>query len=190
MNNKPETKIGYVSPIKRICMSIGELPTSYLETMSYYEMLIWFVEFLKNNVIPVVNNNSEATEELQQLFIELQNYVNNYFDNLDVQEEINNKLDEMLEDGSLEQIIEQYLNSTALWCFDNVDDMKSADNLINGSYAKTLGYAEINDSYGGIYYITDTITDDNGDIVENLNNGCYVGDVDLAPDIDEERSDE
>ena len=120
MNDKPETKIGYVSPLKRICMTIGELPSSYLETMSYYEMLVWFVEFLKNQVIPVVNNNSEATEELQHLFIELQSYVNNYFDNLDVQDEINNKLDEMAESGYLETIIGHYLNNTFLANFDDI----------------------------------------------------------------------
>lgn len=110
MNNNPQTQIGYVTPLKKICMTIGQLPTAYLETMSYYEMLIWFVEFLKNQVIPVVNNNSQATEELQTLFTELQNYVNNYFDTLDVQEEINNKLNEMAEDGTINELISQIIN--------------------------------------------------------------------------------
>ena len=45
MNDKPDTKVDYVSPLKKICMTIGQLPTSYIETMSYYEMLIWFIEF-------------------------------------------------------------------------------------------------------------------------------------------------
>lgn len=115
MNEKPKINIGYVSPLKKICMTIGELPTSYLETMTYYEMLVWFVEFLKNQVIPVVNNNSEATKELQTLFIELQNYVNNYFDNLDVQDEINNKLDEMLEDGTFAILVERYMVDDILY---------------------------------------------------------------------------
>lgn len=172
MNDKPETKIGYISPLKRICMTIGELPTSYLETMSYYEMLVWFVEFLKNQVIPVVNNNSEATEELQHLFIELQSYVNNYFDNLDVQEEINNKLDKMLEDGVLEQIIEQYLNSGAIWGFNNVNEMKQSTNLIDGSYAKTLGHYETNDGGGALYKITDTESENEHQ--EELENGLYA----------------
>lgn len=165
MNDKPETKIGYVSPLKRICMTIGELPTSYLETMSYYEMLIWFTKFLQEKVIPTIDNNAQAVEELQQLFIELQSYVNNYFDNLDVQDEINNKLDQMLEDGVLEQIIEQYLNSSAIWGFDTVSDMKEATNLINGSYAKTLGYTTINDGGTSTYKIRE-IT--NNDVVDNM----------------------
>lgn len=44
-------------------------------------------------------------ENLTNLFNQLQSFVNNYFDNLDVQEEINTKLDEMVEDGTLESLI-------------------------------------------------------------------------------------
>jgi hypothetical protein len=128
MNDKPEISVEKLSPLKKVCMTIGELPTAYIETMTYYEMLVWFTRFLQNQVIPVINNNSDVAEELQTLFVELENYVNNYFDNLDVQDEINNKLDKMLEDGVLEQIIEQYLDSTAIWCFDTVSDMKQATN--------------------------------------------------------------
>jgi hypothetical protein len=69
----------------------------------------------------------------------------------------------MLEDGVLEQIIEQYINSSAIWCFDNVSDMKQATNLTNGSYAKTLGYYTPNDGGNGLYKIR-TITND--DVVD------------------------
>lgn len=110
MNNKPEIKPKGIEPLKHICMTIGELPSSYLETMTYYEMLIWFTKFLKERMIPALDNNALAVEELQNLYIELRNYVNNYFDNLDVQEEINNKLDQMLEDGTLGDIITEYIS--------------------------------------------------------------------------------
>ncbi len=107
MNNKTDIDVRYVSPLKKICMTIGELPSSYLETMSYYEMLVWFTEFLKNQVIPTVNNNAEAVQELQSLYEELRTYVNDYFDNLDVQDEINNKLDEMIANGTMQTILER-----------------------------------------------------------------------------------
>ena len=42
-------------------------------------------------------------------FIELKDFVEDYFDNLDVQEEINNKLDEMAEDGTLADIIANFI---------------------------------------------------------------------------------
>ncbi len=38
-------------------------------------------------------------------FTELHDYVHDYFDNLDVQEEINNKLDDMVEDGTMEELL-------------------------------------------------------------------------------------
>lgn len=157
MNDKPEIKPMGITPLKYICMTIGELPSSYLESMTYYEQLLWLTKFLQERMIPALDNNALAVEELQKLFIELQNYVNNYFDNLDVQDEINNKLDQMLEDGVLEQIIEQFINSTALWVYDTVQDMKEATNLIDGSYARTLGYYSVNDGGGGTYRITEKI---------------------------------
>lgn len=179
-----------VIPLKKICMTIGALPSSYLDTLSYYEMLVWFIEFLKNNIIPTINNNASAIQEVQSVVLalqeyinnykdsidsdveELEEYMNNYFENLDVQEEINNKLDQMLEDGVLTEIIQQFLQSTAIWCFDNVADMKQATNLIDGSYAKTLGYYSINDGGEATYKITDTESET--EYQEELENGLYA----------------
>ena len=42
-------------------------------------------------------------------FNELYTYVHDYFDNLDVQEEINNKLDQMVEDGTFQRLVGEYL---------------------------------------------------------------------------------
>ena len=109
MNDKIEKEVITLPPFKRFCMTIGELPTSYLESMTYYEMLVWFTNYLGKTVIPTIDNNAEAIIELQGLFVELQTYVNEYFDNLDVQEEINNKLDAMVEDGTMEELIAAYL---------------------------------------------------------------------------------
>lgn len=133
------------------------IPLAFDESMSYYETLCGLLDFMKNSIVPTVNNNSDVV-------IELQNYVTNYFDDLDVQEEINNKLDEMVESGTLDQIIEQYLTSSAIWGFDNVEDMKNASNLINGSYAKTLGYYVKNDGGSGLYKIRNITNDD---IIDN-----------------------
>ena len=148
------------SPFKKLVVTIGELPTSFVESMTYYELLAWFTNYLQNTIIPAVNNNGEAVIELQEKFVELKTFVDTYFDNLDVQEEINNKLDEMAESGALEAIIDAYLNTTAIWAFDNVIGMTSAENLTNGSYARTLGYYTKNDEGGALYKIrTKTVSD-------------------------------
>ena len=94
MNNEIKT----ISPFKNFCITVGALPTSYLESMSYYETLCWLCKYLENTIDPAINQNAEALKELQE-------YVATYFDNLDVQEEINAKLDEMADDGTLAQII-------------------------------------------------------------------------------------
>ena len=134
MNNdlKP---IQTITPFKRFCMTIGELPSSYLETMTYYEMLVWFTKFLQEKVIPTVNNNAEAVKELQD-------YVSHYFDNLDVQEEINNKLDEMVIDGSLQNLIFNQFENTTQNLF-----LMACSNKYNSGYANN--YIELYMSKNG-----------------------------------------
>ena len=88
-----------------------------------------------------------------------------WFDNLDVQDEVNNKLDEMAESGELQEIISEYLNSTAVFGFDNVASMIVAENLIDGSYAKTLGFYSANDGGGATYKIRNITNDD---VVDNM----------------------
>lgn len=178
-----------VIPLKKICMTIGALPTAYLETMSYYEMLIWFIEYLKNNIIPTINNNASAVQEVQSVVLALQNYINNYkdsidsdveeleeymnnyFENLDVQEEINNKLDEYVADGTLEHIIASYLNTQKIYNT-HAEMIADSSSLVNGLKVQTLGYSSINDGGGAFYYITDSSS--NPYYKENLGNNLYA----------------
>ena len=81
--------------INKFCFTIGMIPTSYKVSLTYEEQIIAIGHYLEETVIPALNNNAEAVAELQSLFVQLKDYVENYFTNLDVQEEINNKLDEM-----------------------------------------------------------------------------------------------
>lgn len=65
-----------------------------------------------NQLIRLFNELSEETQttvtEYITKFTELKDFVDNYFDNLDVQEEINNKLDDMVEDGTLQALFAGY----------------------------------------------------------------------------------
>lgn len=80
-----------------------------LEAGDYYGLLCKVVEYL-NNVIDNLNINESNINFLNQNYIALKNYVDDYFTNLDVQNEINNKLDEMAENGTLTVLIEKLLN--------------------------------------------------------------------------------
>lgn len=112
-----------------------------------------------NKLINSENSLGNQVENLTNAFIELQNYVNNYFENLDVQEEINNKLDEMAENGELTEIIAQYLQLNGLLCYDSVESMKNAENLVLGSKVKTLNYYNNLKGGGAIYKIINITND-------------------------------
>lgn len=88
-------------PFKAWCQKV--LPLVYDESLSYYEQLCKVVDYL--------NKTMENVNELGSAFNDLKNFVDNYFDNLDVQEEINNKLDEMVKDGSLTEIVSKYFSN-------------------------------------------------------------------------------
>lgn len=100
---------------KHIClMHIQQLTNfPYIEkdfdALTDYGLLCKIVDYL-NQVITNGNAQNETITALYNAFVELKDYVDNYFDNLDVQDEINNKLDEMTESGELQEIIDTYLN--------------------------------------------------------------------------------
>lgn len=85
------------------------IPLAFDESMSYYETLCGLLNYLQNTILPTLNNNADAVSELQNLYIELKTYVDDYFTDLDVQEEINNKLDALVEDGTLTTLIGNYV---------------------------------------------------------------------------------
>ena len=96
-------------PFSRFCVRIGAVPPSIIKSLSYEEQLIRLVKFLKEQVVPAIDDNADAIEELQTAMVQLENYVNNYFDNLDVQEEIDNKLDQMVQDGTIKSLLNNEL---------------------------------------------------------------------------------
>ena len=127
-----------------------------------------------NKIINSQNEVGNQMENTVNAFIDLQNFVNNYFDNLDVQDEINNKLDDMAEDGTLETIVARYITSIITRTYENVNTMKADTSLENGMFTKTLGYYNKNDNGGATYYISNSsLTPDNASIIE-LDNNLYA----------------
>ena len=97
-----------------VYMSIRNLTNfPYIEkdfdAITDYELLCKVVEHL-NNLISNNNTQNSTITGLYNAYVALQDYVNDYFNDLDVQDEINKKLDEMAQDGSLTQLIKDYVD--------------------------------------------------------------------------------
>ena len=142
------------APFKHFCMSIGAIPTSYKDSLDYYETLLWLIKYLEETIIPTVNNNGEAVSELQTLYIELKNYVDNYFTNLDVQEEINNKLDEMVESGELQEILTVYFNERlAYYKVDNTFTQEQIQEIFTINNPKVIEFTNGNYNFNETFVL-------------------------------------
>lgn len=158
--NKKDYKI--IGPFKGWVLENFPFIEADFDAITSYQLWCKVVEYL-NKVIYNEALLEEQSDELVDAFNNLKNYVDNYFNNLDVQEEIDNKLDEMVESGTLQEIVANYLNAKAVFGFDNVASMKVATNLINGSYAETLGYYSKNDGGNALYKIREVTNSDTVD---------------------------
>ena len=181
---------------KKICFMRLQALTNFpyieedFDALTNYELLSKIVDYL-NQVIANNNEQNEVVTDLYNAFNELYNYVNGEFynnvkeyidetiDNLDVQEEINNKLDEMIEDGTFDSIIARVLPNSVDLYFDTIEDLKLA-NLSIGQKASTLGYYAKYDGGGASYKIIDGTADNlfsyeltNGNVAELSNKETF-----------------
>lgn len=175
MSNLNElSPIQALSPFKRFCCTIGNIPSSYVVSMSYEELTYWLCDYLKNTVIPTLNNNAYAVQELQ-------NFVTNYFENLDVQDEINNKLDEMVKDGTFIQLISNYLSYVTPEMFGAIGDGTTDD---TESLQDTIDYAHNNKLKVRLlakdYKISDTLTLYDSISIEGINRGGSITNKEIS----------
>ena len=117
------------------------IPLAFDESMSYYETLCGVLDLLKTTT-GVVNNNAE-------LLAELESYVKNYFDNLDVQDEINNKLDEMATNGQLQPLINDIFREL------NTKINRLASGSPSGEYNTYNDLVQDNPNHDNIYVVSD-----------------------------------
>lgn len=136
-----------------------------------------------NKIINSENTLCTQMENVTNAFIDLENYVNNYFDNLDVQEEINNKLNEMATDGTLSALIGNYVNNFVMPTINTIQNqinsLASGSPLVASSVSEMTDTSRVyvNTTDGHWYYYNGTNWVDGGvyqatefsDIVETKN---------------------
>lgn len=86
------------TPFKMQCLTNFPFIDEDFDALSNYGLLCKIVEYMNN----IATNNNLLVDNINDL--------NNWFKNLDVQEEINKKLDEMAESGELDLVIKKYVD--------------------------------------------------------------------------------
>ena len=128
-------------PFQFWCQKV--LPLVYDDSISYYELLNKVVHYL-NNVIKDVSAMGGNINDLLDAFIKLQNYVNYYFDNLDIESELNNIIDRMIKDGTFNAL------------FGTADTVEVMQNTLYsvGRFVTTEGYYYKGDGGNNTYITT------------------------------------
>lgn len=132
---KTNKKVISLPPLRRVCTTIGELPSAYTESMTYYEQVMWLTNYIAKTVIPAINNNAEMVEELKTLVLELEEYVAHFSEGID------EKFEELTEElvsniNTRLELMTYYINTK----YDELND--KIDNIIIGNievYDPTTG---------------------------------------------------
>lgn len=158
INNEPTIKPQIVTGIftKYIAKTI---PLAFDESMSYYECVCALLDYLNKTIVPDINNTNEGLSELQQFYLDLQAYVNDYFDRV-FPLEITEQLDEMAENGTLENLLNDAAHLVKVYATYS-DMIEDSENFTSGLKLRTLGYYNINDGGGSFYYVTNGTVNSN-----------------------------
>lgn len=172
MNDKPD-RMPNVPPFVKFVASA--VPMVFDNSLSYYEALCALWKYIQD-MTDVINNNATLEEEYIEKFNELKTFVDHYFDNLDVQEEINNKLDQMVEDGTFEEILSEYFHKLDDFSDSNV--ISVGNNLITDNSLWVLNGGWTTDGNGTFTHIVNQTAD----LVYNYNfdaNKLYIIDFQI-----------
>lgn len=102
--NNNYTDMKNLTPFKLCVLQNFPFIEADFDAVTNYQLLCKVVEYL-NKIIDNNNKQNDNINQLEQNFITLYDYVNNYFSNLDVQEEINKKIDELITTGEFNSFL-------------------------------------------------------------------------------------
>ena len=84
--------------------------TTYIQGASDYEIMAFLVGKY-NACLEAYDKVTKLSTDTITAAHQLQDWINSWFDNLDVQQELNNKIDSMVADGSFEQLLSEVLSA-------------------------------------------------------------------------------
>ena len=132
-----------ISDFRRFPKSIGELPTSYRESISYEEQILWLCNFIEKEILPSIEISQETVEELKSAFDSLQKEVEKTFSDFEL--DINGvKVYSDVQNELLKDLIENQIRLLNLR-FDNIPDTLLVWNPTNGTQDN------LNDTLNDIY---------------------------------------
>ena len=144
MKHKP---IEILPLFPKFCSTIGELPTSYLMSMTYLEQVTWICHAINTKIIPVINENGELTnqliKELDTFFEtitkevkEIKDYVDEYLTDIDEIKEAIIIINDTLQ--RLENAIQDNANEIRLVRLELID-------MINDNFSVLKSYVDVQD---------------------------------------------
>lgn len=120
------------------------LPLVYDDSLSYYELLCKVVDYINK----LLEDDATLTANITQLgesFDELHEFVDDYFDNLDVSQEISDKIDAMIADDTFLHLLEQiYPGFVTPEMFGAVGDGETDD---SAAFTDAITYAVQNNMF-------------------------------------------
>lgn len=153
-------------PFRFWCQTV--LPLVYDDSLSYYELLSKVVSYL-NSLINDVTNVENIYTNLTNAYTQLEAYVNTYFDNLDVSEAIDAKLDEMVLHGDFDALVAEALSRINYTAIINAEVDEQLPSVVDTKLGTVVGNQ-----------IGDVVGNQIGDVVENQIGGAVasqIGDV-------------
>ena len=126
-----------VEGFKRLCVTIGNLPTSYTDSLSYYECLMWLCNYIEKTIVPAINENAETVNQLKE-------YVDEYLVDMD---EVKEQIVGILNDISNIQNDILGLNNYTQELNEKITDLKTyVDTIVNDNFNILKQYVDLQDS--------------------------------------------
>lgn len=113
MSKKISFDYNKITPFKWFIIENFPFLEDSLDALTNYELLCKLGKEININR-DSINKIGENAENLTEGYNALIDYVDNYFNNIDVQDEINNKLNNMVMDGTMESILAPYINNVVV----------------------------------------------------------------------------